>query len=119
MFGLPLQDQVVYNRTMQKTLENLSSVSLFFFIVLGGMHMSSAFLLAEGVRSSSVSLLFNALDLPFLGIALLYGSTRLSLAMEEATEKGKAVFMVCSVFSGIIFAGALYINFAFPDVQLF
>jgi hypothetical protein len=103
---------------MQKTLENLSSVTLFFFIVLGGLHMSSAFLLAEGLESSNISLLFNALDLPFLMVALLYGSSRLALAMEEATEKGKPVFVLCSVFSAVVLAGALYINFAFPDVNL-
>lgn len=81
--------------------------------------MSSAFLLAEGIQNSNLSLLFNALDLPFLMIALIYGSTRLSLAMEEAAENGKTVFAICSVFSGIVLAGAIYINFAFPDVQLF
>lgn len=103
---------------MQKTLENLSSVALFFFIALGGLHISSAFLLAEGVRNSSVELLFKGLDLPFLMIALLYGSARLALSMEEVDEKGKATFIACSVFSAVILFAALYINFAFPDVQL-
>lgn len=103
---------------MQKTLQNLSSVTLFFFIVLGGLHLSSTFLLAEGIHSPSLQLLFNALDLPFLLVALLYGSTRLSLSMEAATERGKACFVVCSVFSVLVLIGALYINFAFPDAKL-
>ena len=103
---------------MQKTLENLSAVSLFFFIALGGLHISSTFLLAEGVRDSTIQLLFNGLDLPFLTVALLYGSSRLALSMEEVDEKGKATFIACSIFSLVILFAALYINFAFPDVQL-
>ena len=118
MFGLPLQGEVVYTRAMQKTLENLSSIALFFFIALGGLHMSSIFLVAEGVATPTITLLFQALDLPFLLVALLYGSARLSLAMEEATEKGKACFILCSFLSVVILNGALYINFALADVQL-
>lgn len=104
---------------MQKTLENLSSVTLFFFAALGGIQLSSTFLLVEGVKNSTISLLFHSLDLPFLLVAMVYGSARLSLAMEEAAEKGKATLTLCSVAAAFVLIVALYLNFAFPDAQLF
>ena len=104
---------------MQKTLENFSSVALFFLVALGGLHLSSAFLLAEGIQEKNLLLIFNSLDLPFLLVALIYGSTRLSLVMEDASEKGRACLAFCAVLSSFIMVGALVLNFALPNAQLF
>lgn len=104
---------------MQKTLENFSSVALFFLVALGGLHLSSAFLLAEGIQEKNLLLIFNSLDLPFLMVALIYGSTRLALVMEDASEKGRASLAFCAVLSSFIMIGALYLNFALPNAQLF
>lgn len=102
---------------MEKTLKNCASVSLFFLVLVGGAHLSATFLVMQGATNDAILLLFRTLDLPFLLCALLYGSSKFSLAMEEATGKGKVVFIGCSVLSVAIMATALFFNFAFLDVQ--
>lgn len=104
---------------MQKLVQNIAHVSLFFFVVFGGMHISASLLLANGVVDQVDALIFNALDLPFLFSALVYGSARLSLEMELIMGQIKAPFIVCSSFSLVIFLSALYFNFALPDANLF
>lgn len=104
---------------MQKTLQNLAHVSLFFFVVLGGLHISASLLLANGAVDRVDSLLFNALDLPFLFAALVYGSARFSLALENLTGNLKVPVIVCGSFSFLVFVGALYFNFGLTDANLF
>ncbi len=104
---------------MQKTLQSLASVSFLFFVVLGGLHVSSSLLIAQGVINPADTLLFNALDLPFLLSALLYGSAQLSLTLEDIVGNLKVPFVICSALSVAVFAGALYLNFGFPDANLF
>lgn len=108
-----------YTLSVEKTLKNLASVSLFFLILVGGVHLSATFLLMQGAQNKTLELLFQTLDLPFLLSALLYGSAKFSLSMEEATGKGKAVFVACTLLSTVLLSGALFINFAFLDVNLF
>lgn len=103
---------------MEKTLKNLASVSLFFLVITGGAHLSASFLLIQGNQSELLMILAQSLDLPFLLSALLYGSARFSLALEEATGKGKIALILCSIFSLLMLSTALFVNFAFPDVQL-
>ena len=104
---------------MEKTLKSLASVSLFFLIVVGGTHLSATFLLVQGAENETLALLFKSLDLPFLLSALLYGSAQFSLLMQDATGKGKPAFIASCVLSVFVLSTALFINFAFPDVQLF
>lgn len=104
---------------MQKLVQNIARVSLFFFVVFGGMHISASLLLANGVVDPVDALIFNGLDLPFLFSALVYGSARLSLELELITGQVRVPLMVCSGFSLVIFCGALYFNFALPDAKLF
>ncbi len=108
-----------YSGAVEKTLKNLASVSLFFLIVTGGLHLSSTFLVAQGAENATLSLLFQSLDLPFLLSALLYGSAKFSLSMEDATGKGKLAFTLCCVFTGLVLCSALFVNFTFSDAQLF
>jgi hypothetical protein len=100
-------------------LQNLAHVSLFFFVIFGGLHISASLLLANGVVDRVDSLIFNALDLPFLFAALVYGSARFSLALESITGNVKVPFIVCSSFSFLVFLGALYLNFGLADANLF
>lgn len=110
---------MVYTLAVEKTLKNCASVSLFFVVLMGGAHISATFLLMQGANNPTLVLLFNTLDLPFLLSALLYGSSKISLAMEEATGKGKTVFIICTVLSTIILGSAAFLNFAFLDANLF
>jgi hypothetical protein len=104
---------------MQKTLQSIADVSLLFFVVFGGLHIGASLMLAQGISSRVDVLIFNALDLPFLLSALLYGTARFSLALEEITGNLKIPVIVCSVFSTTVFLGALYLNFVLPDANLF
>lgn len=104
---------------MQKTLQNLASVSLLFLVVTGGIHISSTFLLLQEVENRTLLLLFHSLDLPFLLSALLYGSAKLSLSMEDIAEKGSSTFYACLGISSIVMSVAFYINFVLPNAQLF
>ncbi|QQR55246.1 hypothetical protein IPG41_01660 [Candidatus Peregrinibacteria bacterium] len=104
---------------MEKTLKNLASVSLLFLVLTGGLHLSATFLWIQGEQNATLKLFSQSLDLPFLLSALLYGSTRFSLSMEEATNKGKVFFIACSLVSALILSVALFTNFAFPDASLF
>lgn len=104
---------------MQKTLQNLASVSLLFLVVTGGIHISSTFLLLQGVENHTLTLLFHSLDLPFLLSALLYGSAKLSLSMEDIAEKGRSAFFACMGLSSVVLLLALYMNFISSNVQLF
>lgn len=104
---------------MQKTLHNLAQTTLLFFVVFGGLHISASLLMANGVIDRVDTLIFNALDLPFLLAALLYGSARFSLALEMITGNVKVPFIVCSSLSAVVFLGALYFNFGLSDANLF
>lgn len=104
---------------MEKTLKNLAQVSLIFLVIFGGLHISSSFLVAEGSQNRIILILFNTLDLPFLLAALIYGCTRLATAIGQMNGNARNAFLVCSVFSAIIFCAALYLNFALPDAKLF
>jgi hypothetical protein len=103
---------------MQKTLQNLSSVSLVFLAVTGGLHISAAILISEKVSSTFNLIIWNALDMPFLLSALLYGTARISLAFENITGSAKTALIVCSALSGIVLLGALFLNFLIPDAKL-
>lgn len=103
---------------MHKALENTSAVAFKFFIVLGGLHITSSLLIARGILNLPDWLIFNVLDLPFLFVALVYGSCRLSLGLENITGNVKIPLLVTSVISLLLFAGAIYINFIFPDASL-
>jgi len=83
------------------------------------MHLSTALLIAQGVVNSTDTLLFKVLDLPFLFSALLYGTSQLSLTLEDITGNLKVPLLLCSLFSIAAFVGALYLNFGFPDANLF
>jgi len=102
---------------MQTTLKNLSQVSLWFFMIFGGLHISSSLLIAEGVIDNSDLLLFNILDLPFLAMGLIYGSSKLSLILENITGNLKTPLIICSILSVVIFLMALFLNFGFTDAQ--
>ena len=104
---------------MQKTLQSIASVSFIFFVVLGGLHISTSLLLAQDVLNPATTLLWNALDLPFLMAALLYGTSRLSLTLEDITGNLKIPFALSGMAALIIFGFALYLNFGFPDANLF
>lgn len=87
-------------------------------MLVGGAHLSTTFLLIQGNETQLLNILAQSLDLPFLFSALLYGSAKFSLTIEEATGKGKLSFIACSALSIVILGTALFVNFAFPDVQL-
>jgi uncharacterized protein with PQ loop repeat len=107
-----------YTLLMQKTLQSTASVSLLFFVVFGGLHISASLLLAEGITNRVDTLFFNALDLPFLLAALVYGTSRFSLALEGLTGNLKTPLLICSSVSLVLFLGALYFNFGLSDANL-
>lgn len=109
---------MVYSGPVENTLKNLASVSLLFLILTGGVHLSATLLVVQGEENQTLNLIYQSLDLPLLLSALLYGSSRFSLSMEEATGKGKAFFILCCVISAVVLGVAIFINFAFPDAQL-
>jgi len=104
---------------MEKTLKSVSYVSFFFFIIFGGLHISSSFLAVQGVDQELNLLLFKTLDLPFLLVALIYGTSKLSLTVNGLTGKLKAPLIGFSVAAGLLFIIALYFNFILPDASLF
>ncbi|MBT4384992.1 hypothetical protein HOD30_04575 [Candidatus Peregrinibacteria bacterium] len=101
---------------MQKIVQNVSQVSFFFFLVFGILHISLSILIAQGIAPRLPWLFFNILDLPFLLSGLLYGSTRLSLSLENITGNIKTPLMICGGISIVLFLIALYFNFLIPDV---
>lgn len=104
---------------MQKTLQNIGDTALIFLVFFGGLHISTSLLLAQGARSVMDVLIFNAVDLPFLMTALLYGTTNLSLTLEEVTGNLKVPLVVCSTLAVLAFMGALYLNFGLADAAFF
>lgn len=105
--------------SLQKTVQSIASVSFLFFVVLGGLHISSSLLLAQDVFHTSTYLFWNALDLPFLLAALAYGTSQLSLTLEDITGNLKIPFLFSSLVALVVFAIGLYLNFGFPDAKLF
>lgn len=103
---------------MEKTLQNVSQVAFFFFLVLGFLHISSSILIAQGVLTRSTWLLFNSLDLPFLFAGLAYGNAKLSLTLGNIMGNLKIPFMIITLLCGVAFITALYFNFVLPDASL-
>ena len=113
---LYVSPHLAYNADMQKIVQNVSQVSFFFFLVFGILHISLSILIAQGIAPRLPWLFFNILDLPFLLSGLLYGSTRLSLSLENITGNIKTPLMICGGISIVLFLIALYFNFLIPDV---
>ena len=111
--------RVSYNaRAMQKTLHALSSTSLPFLIVLGGLHMRASFLFVQDVPVLGGEILIKALDLPFLLVALIYGVCQCSLLLESIFGDLRKPLLICSIGASMVFLVALVINFGFPDVSV-
>ncbi len=102
---------------MQKTLENISEVALFFFLGTGLLHIGASILIAQEVIDPVDLLIFRVLDLPFLLAGLTYGTTRLSLSLGKLSGNWKTPVLVCSFLSAVVFLIALYFNFFLPDVS--
>ncbi|MEK9166841.1 MAG: hypothetical protein AAB836_00915 [Patescibacteria group bacterium] len=103
---------------MQKTLQNISQIAFFFFLILGLFHISAAFLVAQQVINKPDLLIFRGLDLPFLFAALALGTSRLSLRLGSIFGGEKVAFIILSTLSIILFCFALYLNFFLPDANL-
>lgn len=103
---------------MQKTLKNIGEIAFPFLVVLGFIHLSSVFLVAQGVTDRLGWILFQTLDLPFIFVALLYGMSKLALTLEEATGNLKVPTAICTSFGVLLFLIALYFNFALTDVLI-
>jgi hypothetical protein len=101
---------------MQKTLQNIADVSLFFFLLMGLLHIAASALVAQNVISPMSILIFRALDLPFLLAGLIYGTSRLSISLGNITGNWKTPVVVCSLLACMVFFTALYLNFFLPDV---
>jgi hypothetical protein len=103
---------------MQKTLQSIAQVSFIFFALLGITHIASSFLIAQSEVNKMDWLAFQTLDLPFLFMGLLYGSSKLSLSLGNIFGSEKIAFIILSSLSIVIFLGVLYVNFIFPDAKL-
>lgn len=103
---------------MQKTLQSFVQISFPFLVVLGFMHIGSAFLISQGVVSRLDWLLFQVLDLPFLFVALLYGFSKLALTLEEVTGNLKVPTVLCTLIGVLLFVVALIFNFLLSDVPI-
>jgi hypothetical protein len=103
---------------MHSTLKSISYVSLFFLMILGGLHLSSTILVSQGIQSETLSLLSKTLDLPFLFVALIYGTSRASLSLEDITGNLKMPLIIFSSLSGALLMLALILNFGIPDAPL-
>lgn len=103
---------------MQKTLQSIAQVSFIFFAGLGIIHIASSFLVAQSEVNKMDWLAFQTLDLPFLFMGLLYGSSKLSLSMGNIFGNEKIAFIILSGISIVIFLAVLYVNFIFPDAKL-
>ena len=100
---------------MNRTLTNLSDVSFWFFVSFGLLHLSLSFLVVQNVIKPLSWLLFNTLDLPFLMAALVYGSSRLMISMDESFEKSEFLKQLCAFLAIVIFISAVILNFAVAD----
>lgn len=103
---------------MQKTLQSVSQVSFFFFVVFGMVHIISAILVAEKFVNKVDFLAFQSLDLPFLLSALIYGNSKLTLKMGEIFGDTKIPFIILSILSILIFLTVIYLNFFIVDAKL-
>jgi len=56
------------------------------------------------------------LDIPFAFIALMYGGTTLALQLNMEKEEGTSPWVII-IFAGglLLFAGVVFVNFAFPS----
>ncbi|MFA6024491.1 MAG: hypothetical protein WC777_04745 [Candidatus Gracilibacteria bacterium] len=102
---------------MQKIVQNLAQVSLYFFVFFGALHIGTSLLMANGAINRADTLIFNVLDLPFLLAALVYGSARFSLALEPIVGDLKKSFITCGSFAFLFFLTALYFNFGLSDAN--
>jgi hypothetical protein len=107
-----------YTIRMQKTLQNISQIAFFFFLIFGLFHISAAFLVAQQVINKPDLIIFKSLDLPFLFAALSFGTSRLSLRLGSIFGGEKVTFIILSTLSIILFSFALYLNFFLPDANL-
>lgn len=103
---------------MQKTIQSISQISFFFFLIFGLLHISASFLVAQHIVNRTDWFVFNTIDLPFLFSALLYGTSRLSLTLGDIFGNEKIPFVILAAISICLFLFALYLNFIFPDAKL-
>ncbi len=103
---------------LQSTVKSISLVSIFFVMIFGGLHISSTFLLKQGVQNEILALIRRSLDLPFLFPALVYGTARASLMTEKITGNLKNALVFFGIASSVLLTIAIIINFGIKDAAI-
>lgn len=99
-------------------IKSLHSVSSIYFFVLALAYVVMVLAFRNDFMADFFLALMRILDIPFAFVSLLYGGTTLALQMtvERDEEAGLSpwilvVFFVCL----LLFAGVVFVNFAFPS----
>lgn len=93
-------------------MDTLHRLSAFLFYVLGSLGFLSFIFLRNGVYGAAPAFLLDAIKMPFLTVALLYGglSIALSLRSEDGSiHRGVSVAVFLPMF--LLFFLSLYFNF--------
>lgn len=98
-------------------LKAIHDVSGFYFFLLAFLYVFMAFALKNQYYAELAIVLMRVLDVPAVGIALLYGGSSLALQVhpeeeEESSPWSVIIFVVCLILFGL----TIFVNFAFPSL---
>jgi hypothetical protein len=98
------------------TVKNIHSVSASFFFILAFFYVFAGLAFRNDFNVNLMVFLMRLLDIPFAFIALLYGGSGLYLQINEGKEDTASAWsIVILAICLILFAGVLFLNFAFPS----
>lgn len=96
--------------------KNIHSVSAIMFFLLAFFYVFTALAFRNDFYASMMIFLMRLLDIPFALIALLYGGSGLYIQINHGEENTDSVWGILIIaFCILLFAGVVFVNFAFPS----
>ncbi len=98
------------------TTKDIHSVSANIFFIFTFVYIFAALALRNNFNAGLMIFLMRLLDIPFALVSLLYGGSSLYLQVNNGEEKSDSVWGILIIaLCVILFAGVVFINFAFPS----
>jgi hypothetical protein len=109
---------ILTEKKLMDKIKSLHSVSSVYFFILALTYVVMALAFRNGFMADFFLAIMRILDIPFAFVSLLYGGSTLALQVNlgRDAETGSSPWvLIVFVFCLILFAGVVFVNFAFPS----
>lgn len=104
----------LYDSSMSHSLHRASA---FLFFLLGATILILMILTRHGFMAGTLTPILYSLDLPLLGIGMLYGGTSLYRSLSHEHEYSLGKILLIAIPLAILFCAFTYFDFGLPFVM--